>query len=140
MHVALTNLPTRPLNTLSFGLETPSRFTYLTIFTPKQTNIPNPSISHYPHIIPNMSNWYSQYKSSITVILLVLVPIVVICSILAVALACSEFWSARKSVTWVFWVKPQDRSKGKRTSQPDLEQGRNAPPAYQEPLRGRDEI
>ena len=87
-----------------------------------------------------MSNWYSQYKTSITVILLVLVPIVVICSILAVALACSEFWSARKSVTWVFWVKPQDRSKGKRTFQPDLEQGRNIPPAYQEPLRGREDI
>ncbi|GLA65004.1 hypothetical protein AtubIFM54640_006739 [Aspergillus tubingensis] len=80
-----------------------------------------------------MSSWYSQYKSSITVILLVLVPIIVICSILAIALLCSEFW-----ITWVFWVKPQDRQKGKRNSQPDLERGRN-PPAYQEPLRRREE-
>ncbi|PYH96704.1 hypothetical protein BO71DRAFT_427784 [Aspergillus ellipticus CBS 707.79] len=76
-----------------------------------------------------MSNWYSQYKTSIIVIFLVLVPIAVISGILVIALACSEFWSARPFVTWVFWVKPHDR-KGKRNSAIDLEQGRNPPANY----------
>lgn len=61
-------------------------------------------------------------KSTVLVLALVLVPIVVLFCILAVALACSEFWSSRPGPAggrrWFFWKRFPGKHKRSRSDPP----------------------
>lgn len=84
-------------------------------------------------------------KTSALLIALVLVPIVILCCSLAIALACSEFWSSRPAG---YCVPRFCRSRARKRSQSDPERANSTeipgfsatPSEYGDPVLARDQV
>ena len=74
-------------------------FVWLNVFTYSvlATNIFSTNLLQTLEYFPDMSANRLSVKNRALVLALVIVPIVVLCCILAVAIACSEYWSSRGS-------------------------------------------
>ena len=84
-------------------------------------------------------------KTSALLIALVLVPIVILCCSLAIALACSEFWSSRPAG---YCVPRFCRSRARKRSQSDPERANSTeipgfsatPSEYGDPVLAREQV
>lgn len=105
-------------------------------------------LDHHPH---KMTNTLSlDFKSSALLIALVLVPIVTLFGAVAVALACSEYWSChRVRPTWLAWFHCRRlRYKKKKRINSGLESSRgirgtdlsDAPLDYAEPVSSHEQV
>lgn len=95
-----------------------------------------------------MTNTLSlDLRTSALIIALILVPIVILLCAVAVALACSEYWSCQISrPAWLSWCRRRQRRKKRLASDVESSAGNHgteaseAPLEYEQPVAGREQL